>query len=111
VKVGVWCAVSAIRIFVPVFFKETLNCDTYEQVILGHFFPVLTEEERLYGWFQQDSATDHTARTRMSMQALSDVFGDRIIISDIWPARSTDLNPYDIFFWDCSKDKVYNSNP
>jgi hypothetical protein len=40
-------------------------------------FPELTEEERLYGWLQKDSATAHTAR--MSMQALSDVFGDRII--------------------------------
>jgi hypothetical protein len=46
------------------------------QVILGHFFPELTEEERLYGWFQQDSATAHTAR--MSTQALSDVFGDKL---------------------------------
>jgi hypothetical protein len=29
----------------------------YVHVTLGHFFPELTEEERLYGWFQQDSAT------------------------------------------------------
>jgi hypothetical protein len=32
------------------------------QVIVGQFFSELTEEERLYGWFQQDSATAHTAR-------------------------------------------------
>jgi hypothetical protein len=49
----------------------------YVQVILGHFFPESTEEETLYCWFQQDSATTDTAR--MSMQSLSDVFGDRII--------------------------------
>jgi hypothetical protein len=36
----------------------------------------------------------------MSMQALSSVFGDRIISSGIWPARSADLNPYDFFFWE-----------
>jgi hypothetical protein len=47
----------------------------------------------------------------MSMQALSDVFADTIIISGIWPACSPDLNPHDIFFWDCLKDKVYSSNP
>jgi hypothetical protein len=47
----------------------------------------------------------------MSKQALSDVFGDRIISSDIWPARSPDLNTCDFFFWGCVKDKVYNSNP
>jgi hypothetical protein len=47
----------------------------------------------------------------MSTQALSDVFGDRIISSDIWPARSLDLNPCDFFFWGYLKDKVYSNNP
>jgi hypothetical protein len=75
VKAGVWCAVSARRFVEPVFFNGTINSEKYIQVILGHFFPELPEE-RLYGWFQQDSATAHTAC--MSMQALSDVFGDRI---------------------------------
>jgi hypothetical protein len=45
------------------------------------------------------------------MWALSDVFGDRIISSGIWPARSPDFYPCDFFFWGCLKDKVYNSNP
>jgi hypothetical protein len=45
------------------------------------------------------------------MQALSDDFRDRIISSDIWPACSSDLNPCDFLFWNCLKDKVYNSNP
>jgi hypothetical protein len=77
-----------------VFFNKTINCERYVQVILGQFFPKLTEEERLYGWFQQDSATAHT--TGISMQALSDVFGDSII-SGIWPAHSPNLNPRDFF--------------
>jgi hypothetical protein len=38
----------------------------YIQGILGQFFPELTEEEGLYGWFQQDSATAHIAH--MSIQ-------------------------------------------
>jgi hypothetical protein len=45
------------------------------------------------------------------MQALFDVFRDRIISSGIWPACSSDLNPCDFFFWGCLKDKLYNSNP
>jgi hypothetical protein len=45
-------------------------------------FTELTEEERLYGWFQQDSATAHTAR--MSMQALSDTFRAKNISTGIW---------------------------
>jgi hypothetical protein len=57
------------------FFNETINCERCVQVILEQFFSELTEEERLYGWFQQDSATAHTAR--MSMQALPDIFGDK----------------------------------
>jgi hypothetical protein len=108
-KVGVWCAISARRIVGPVFFNEIINCEKYVQVILGQFFCELTEDERIYGWFQQDSATPHTSR--MSMQALSGVFGDIIISSDIWPARSSDHNPSDFFFWGCLMDKVYSSNP
>jgi hypothetical protein len=105
VKVGVWCVVSARRIVEPVLFNEAINCERYVQVILGQFFPELTEEETTYGWFQQNSASAHTAL--ISMQALSDVFGDRIVCSGIWPTRSPDLNPCDFFFWGCLKDKVY----
>jgi hypothetical protein len=108
VKVGVWFPVNT-RIVGGVFlFNETINCERYVQVIFRQYFPELTEEETLYGWFQQDSATAHT--TRIYMQALSDVFGDRIVSSGIWPAHSPDLNTCDFFFWWCWKVKVYNSN-
>jgi hypothetical protein len=109
VKVGVWCAVNARRIVGPAFFNETINCERYVQVILGQFPPEITEEGRLYGWFQQDSATSHTAR--IPMQALSEVFGDGIISSGIWSARSPDFNTSDFSVWGCVKDKVYKSNP
>jgi hypothetical protein len=52
VKVGIWCTVSARRIVGPVVFYEKNNCGRYVQVILEQFFPQLTEEERLYSWFQ-----------------------------------------------------------
>jgi hypothetical protein len=32
VKAGVWCAVSARRIVVPVLFKETINYEKYSRV-------------------------------------------------------------------------------
>ncbi|PNE09437.1 hypothetical protein B7P43_G05558 [Cryptotermes secundus] len=80
----------------PVFINETINRARYVEVILGQFSPDLTEEERLYGWSEQDSGTAHNAR--MSMQSLSDVFGDRIISGGIcWPAHSPDLTPCDFF--------------
>jgi hypothetical protein len=91
------------------FFNETVSCERYVQVILGQFFTGLTEEEKLCGSFQQDSAAAYTAR--MSLQALFDVFGDRIIRSGIWPARSPDLNPCNFFLKSCLKDKVYSNNP
>jgi hypothetical protein len=108
-KVGVWCAVSARRIVGPVFFKETINCGRYVQIILGQFFPELIEEEILYDLFQQDSTTAHNAR--MSLRTSYDVFGDKIMSSGIWPACSPDLKHCDCFFWGCLKDKIYNSNP
>jgi hypothetical protein len=108
VQVGGWCTVSASRIVGPVFFNKTINCKRYVQVSLGQFFPELTEQERLYGWFQQDSVTDRTAL--ISMQALFDVFGDRITSRGIWPACSPSFNPHDFFFRGCLKNKVYKSN-
>jgi hypothetical protein len=85
VKVGAWCTLSA-RIVGPVFFNETINCERYVQVILGQFFSELTEEESLYGWFQEDSAV---------------IFGQHVHLILILA----------ICFWGCLKDKVYSSNP
>jgi hypothetical protein len=47
----------------------------------------------------------------MFMQALSDVFRDRIITSGILSACSPDLDACDFLFHGCFKDIVYNSNP
>jgi hypothetical protein len=56
------------------------------------FFPELIEEVRLNGGFQQDNFTAYAR-----IQALSDIFEDRVFSSGISPARSPDLNPYDLF--------------
>jgi hypothetical protein len=47
---------NASRIVGPVCFNEIVNCKRYVQAIFMQFFPQLTQEERLYGWFQQESA-------------------------------------------------------
>jgi hypothetical protein len=44
------------------------------------------------------------------MQSLPNIFRDRIISSNIWPARSPDLNRYHFFFWGCSEEKFHKSN-
>jgi hypothetical protein len=70
-KVGVWCILSARKIVGPVFFNETINCERYVQATLRQFFSELTEEERLCGWFQQDSATAHTAHVNAGLCPMS----------------------------------------
>ena len=59
------------------------------------FIAQLKENEVDKAYFQQDGATAHTAH--MSM-ALLDEFADRIISKTIWPPRSPEFSPPDIFF-------------
>ena len=74
----------------------------------------LTEEELLYGYFQQDGATTHTASRILSR--VHEVFGvDRTVSrgSEIcWPSRSPDLSPCaDFHLWGKLKGQVYSNNP
>jgi hypothetical protein len=47
----------------------------------------------------------------MSVQALSDFCGDRIINCGVWPACSPDLNLCDFFPFRLLEGKLDNSNP
>ncbi|GFT13802.1 putative LOC100569746 [Trichonephila clavipes] len=63
-------------------------------------------------WFQQDSATCHTARATIDL--LKDTFGDRLIsrFGPVnWPPRSYDLTPLDYFLWGYVKSLVYADKP
>ncbi|GFV24290.1 transposable element Tc3 transposase [Trichonephila clavipes] len=63
-------------------------------------------------WFQQDSATCHTARATIDL--LKDTFGDRLIsrFGPVnWPQRSCDLKPLDYFLWGYVKLLVYANKP
>jgi hypothetical protein len=57
--------------------------------IVSPFFAELAEEERLYGVFQQDSATAYMAHA--SLKAMQEVSGDHIISHGLWP-HSPDSN-------------------
>jgi hypothetical protein len=104
IKVFVWCAASARKITVPIFSYETVNSNQYVQNILGPSFKQLNDDKRQYGYFQQDSATAHTANN--SMRALQEVFNDRIISTGLWPPRSSDLSVCDFYLWGILKGKV-----
>jgi AraC-like DNA-binding protein len=107
IKVGVWAAMSATRIFI-VFFDCTVNAVVYQR-FLDEFATTFTENDIYNGWFQQDNATAHTART--SMNHVRMYFGERVISKGLWPARSPDLSPPDYFLWGYLKDKVYENGP
>ncbi|GFW40683.1 putative DD41D transposase [Trichonephila clavipes] len=63
-------------------------------------------------WFQQDSATCHTAHATIDL--LKDTFGDRLIsrFGPVnWPPRSWDLTSLDYFLWGYVKSLVYADKP
>jgi hypothetical protein len=92
----VWCAVTARQIIGPIFFQDTVNSERYHTEILAPFFEQLSDIERQYAYFQQDSATPHIASN--SLHAIREVFDDRIISEGLWPPRSPDVTVCDYFF-------------
>jgi hypothetical protein len=106
-KLGVWAAMSAKRVFV-VFFDTTVTAAIYRGFV-DQFVATLTEEEVFHGWFQQDNAPAHTANA--TLHHLQLYFGDRVISRGLWPPRSPDLSPPDFFLWGFLKDKAYQNMP
>lgn len=77
-KVVVWCVISAHRIIGCIFYDDIFSIAArYMNNILSPFFMEITEEERLYGVFQQDSVRAYMAH--MSLETLQEVFDDCII--------------------------------
>ena len=63
-------------------------------------------------WFQQDSATCHTAEA--TLDVLRGVFEDRIIshrADVVWPPRKCDLIPLDYYLWGAYRNKCYADKP
>jgi hypothetical protein len=46
IKVGIWCTVSGMQMFGPVFYWETMNSDHYVKNTLESFFEQLTYVQR-----------------------------------------------------------------
>jgi hypothetical protein len=106
-KIGVWCAISRRRIIGPMFFDTSVNAEAY-QAFIQQFTALLQVDERDC-WFQQDSATAHTAASTVVI--LHEFVGENLISKGIWPPRSPDHTSTDFFLWSYLKDTVYRSNP
>ncbi|GFW89257.1 putative DD41D transposase [Trichonephila clavipes] len=82
-KLTVWSALWAGGIIGPYFFKNdeghnvTVNGDRYRAMITNFFIPELNNRDVQELWFQQDSATCHTAHATIDL--LKDTFGNRLI--------------------------------
>ncbi|GFW32736.1 putative LOC100569746 [Trichonephila clavipes] len=69
-------------------------------MITNFFIPELNNHDVQEVWFQQDGATNHTARATIDL--LKDTFGDRLIsrFGPVnWSPRSCDLTPLYYFLW------------
>jgi len=96
-----------VRIIGPLFFENTIKAEAYQELI-QQFIALLQVDERNC-WFQQDSATAHTAAS--TMEILHEFFCENVIYKGVWPPRSPDLTSPDLFLWSYLKDTVYRSNP
>jgi len=105
-KIGVWCAISRRRIIGPLCFETSLNAEAYQELI-QQFIALLQVDERNC-WFQQDSATAHTAASIMVI--LHEFFSEKLISKGVWPPRSPDLTSANFFLWSYLKDTVYRTN-
>ena len=117
-RVTVWCAITNFGVWGPYFFEEeekvvSVTSSRYVQMLQNFLKPKLQDlDDNPTVWFQQDSATTHTAEN--SMDVLRDLFPSHLISlrSDIgWPARSPDLSPCDYFLWGHLKAEDYKLRP
>ena len=102
--VTVWCGFWSRDIIGPFFFENeqgqivTVNGDRYRAMLNEFLFTKIEEKDIVNIWFQQDTATCHTAEATHDI--LRPIFEDRIIslrADVVWPPRSYDLTPLDYY--------------
>ncbi|GFT26553.1 uncharacterized protein TNCV_3603971 [Trichonephila clavipes] len=114
-KVTVWCGFSASFILGPYFLEElgaggSVTCSItgqrYASLLRNKIIPDLQARQCLSRIiFMQDGAPPHI--TRCVMDVLKHHFTEERLISrqfrHLWPPRSPDVNPCDVWLWGCLK--------
>ena len=78
--------------------------------MLNEILFIKIEEEDIGNiWFQQDSATCHTAEATLDVLRPVRIISHRSDV--VWPPRSCDLTPLDYYLWVAVKDKCYADMP
>ena len=117
-RVTVWCGFWSRGIIGSFFFENeqgesvTVNNDRYRAILNEFLFTKIQEEDIGNIWFQQNSATCHTAEA--TLDVLSPVFEDRIISRKadvVWKPRSCDLTLLDYYLWGAVIDNCYANKP
>jgi hypothetical protein len=89
------------------FFETSISAEAFQELV-QQFIALLKVDERNC-WFQQDSATAHTAASTTVI--LHEFFGENVISKELWPPRSPGLTSPHFVLWSYLKDTVYRSNP
>ena len=108
-KVMVWLGVHDERLVGPYFFDNTVNGQTYLEMLRTKMIPDLRASGNFPVWFQQDGAPPHYLG---AVRDFLDVQFPGLWIGrggwTEWSARSPDLNPLDFAMWSIIKDRVYD---
>lgn len=108
-----WAAISSKGVIGPYFYEESVNGQSYLQMLNEFVFPridQLPNNIRLY--FMHDGAPAHfdqTVRRRLSERFRNQFIGRGAPIQ--YPPRSPDLTPMDYAIWGIVKNNVYSRNP
>ena len=104
-KVLVFCAISAVKVYGPYYFSESVNQHNYLTMLKDWFWPehLNTKEYQKY-YLQQDGANQ-------VKNWLKEKMNKKFMDKSRWPPHSPDLNPCNFFLWGYLQQKVYSPMP
>ena len=84
------------------------NAVNYKKHLEKQLFPAIKHIYPRNNWiFLQDGASSHTSN--LVLDFLQETIPRRFIRKDEWPTNSPDTNPFDYYFWNQVKEKVYKN--